>query len=384
MDICANEKCTGCAACYSVCPNHAIEMIHDEDGFLRPRIDESKCVNCCLCKQVCQKTHNPNKNPIISSYIAKAKERDIVINSSSGGVFYELSRYIINHGGTVVGVTYDENGRIKHMATNDLGEVNHMQGSKYVQSDVGITFIKTRELLKKGNLVLFSGTPCQISGLFAYLGKDYPNLITVDNVCHGVPSSRVWNDYIDNISKQSVITKISFRDKRHGWNDYTLSVKMKGGKTYEERRGIGLYLRSFNSNISLRECCYSCEYKGENRCSDITLADAWGVQHNDPDMNDWLGTSLVLVHTEKGQNIIDATEKSLLIKQIDYHQYSNYNVSLYKSAEINTSRGTFFETVSKKGTMYALKKYCSPKIAEIVKIYVKDFHKHLNRKRKFQ
>ena len=190
------KDCSGCNACFHICPKNAIDMVDDEKGFKYPKVDDRKCIECNKCIKVCPLKKNLEKIDQIGVYAIKNKNEEIRLKSSSGGFFNELCEYVINNEGYVFGAAYDENFDVYHMGTNDLKESQKFKGSKYVKSDINDTYVEVKEFLKKDKLVLYSGTPCQIHGLKSYLGKiNQDKLITCDNVCHGTPSPKIFKEY---------------------------------------------------------------------------------------------------------------------------------------------------------------------------------------------
>ena len=238
IEIKDKKDCCGCQACVTVCTKHCIAMQADNEGFLYPIVDKSACTNCGLCEKVCPVINQSEPHKPLKVYAAKNKNEDIRRQSSSGGIFTLLAEKVINEGGVVFGARFNENWNVVHSWTDTKEGIAALRGSKYVQSTIGNTYNEAREFLKQGRKVLFSGTPCQIAGLKKFLRKEYNNLLTVDVVCHGVPSPLVWRKYLEEVRENiraereagkntvsfslndlPVITGISFRDKTHGWKN---------------------------------------------------------------------------------------------------------------------------------------------------------------------
>lgn len=301
------EECCGCSACAQACPKNAISMVEDEKGFLYPSIDMKLCVNCGICDRVCGFTVDYAQFDSMPKILAVKHKKDIVRDTStSGGMFTALADEILSAGGTIYGAKYDEKFRVIHARATDVDGYKLFKGSKYVQSDVLITYQQAKTDLQQGKKVLYSGTPCQIAGLKAYLGKDNDNLITVDLLCHGVPSPRIWREFISLIEKKAkaAVSSVNFRDKSNGWS--------KSGRlvfTYPTRKSHIWGENSFNTlflkNLILRESCYNCKFRSYTRVSDITLADFWGIQTVSPDFFDEKGVSLVMINSKKGQQLFD-------------------------------------------------------------------------------
>lgn len=299
------NKCTGCGACCEVCPKGAIKIV-EINGFLYPLIDKSMCVNCNLCENVCPQNKKYNGN-IKVAYYGNSKDLEIIKKSSSGGVFFELCKYVIKNHGVVVapGMKKDLLERIIYDKIEDI--YKFALGSKYFQCEPFLKYKEIKSKLDDGILVLYSGTPCQIVALKSYLKKEYTNLITQDIICHGVASPTVFRKYLKSIAKKQNVSKVSFRDKSKGWNLFSMSIDYGKNKKYKKLHTKDSFFYLFLRNKILRESCYNCEFKSTNRASDITLGDFWGYTKVTKKDND-TGVSLILVNTEKGKNIIDKLE----------------------------------------------------------------------------
>lgn len=344
------SKCSGCHACMSVCPKSAIEMKSDDEGFLYPFVDKEKCVDCGLCEKACQAI-----NPIVSTRNPKAyacynTDEDIRIQSSSGGIFTAIAKWIISQNGVVFGAGFDDNLNVVHMEIDNEKDLSKLRGSKYVQSVIGNNFTKAKEYLDAGRIVLFTGTPCQIDGFLHYLKKDYPNLYTQDLICHGVPSSKVWKKYLE-FQEHRFNEKIKsnpnpqFRNKRISWTSYSQVLFFENDKEYVENSKNDLYINAFLSNVSLRPSCYNCHSKTLNRNSDITLADLWGCRNIVPEMFDDKGTSFVMINSEKGKEIFKIISNQLGVREIDLNTAVYYNASAYKSSKLPKKRTWFFQNI---------------------------------------
>lgn len=282
INIVDKSLCSGCHACMSVCPKFAITMQKDNEGFLYPIVDENKCIGCDLCDKSCQ-VLNPitNENEPIVAYACNNLNDAVRMQSSSGGIFSLIAEWIISQNGVVFGAGFDDELNVVHMAVDNTNDLSKLRGSKYVQSVIGDSYIQTKELLDAGIKVLFSGTPCQIDGLLHFLRKDYDNLYTLDIVCHGVPSPKVWKKYLEyqeilNGSSLSKTKLPTFRSKEDGWIRFRSALFFENGNSYSMTHEKDLYMKAFLKNVSLRNSCFSCYSKSINRNSDITLADLWG------------------------------------------------------------------------------------------------------------
>ena len=341
------NECCGCHACFNICPKNAIEMIEDEKGFKYPKINENKCINCELCKKVCPIL---NKNKISNTpkaYSCINKNENIRMNSSSGGIFTLIAEEIIDKGGIVFGVQFDNDFNVIHSYTSDKEELYKFRGSKYVQSIIGDNYKIIKKFLEEGKYVLFTGTPCQVEGLYAFLQKDYDNLYTEDIICHGVPSPKVWKKHKEELEKQnnSKIKTMNFRDKSDGWLTYCLNYEFENSNSYKELNSKSNYMQAFLKNLSIREACYDCKFKTKNRKSDITLADFWGIQNIKPEMNDNKGTSLVIVNSSKGVALFEKIQEKIKFVETDFEESIKYNPSMTCSPQIPKNRERFFEDI---------------------------------------
>lgn len=307
--ITEKKNCCGCTACYSVCPKQAITMQEDEEGFLYPKIDSVRCINCGKCDRICPIV-NPKeeKEKEQDGYLVRHKDNQVIAQSTSGGAFTAFAESIIEKGGIVFGAAFDENLDVIHMGVDSKEELWRFRNSKYVQSKLGETFNHVLQELKKGRAVLFSGTPCQVEGLLAYLNGSYANLFTVDVVCHACPSPLIWSKYKEYRAKrkngQKTLRYAAFRDKRdYGYEYSQMSIESDNGR---EHYGVETdpYLRAFFSNLSDRPSCYDCKFKKRYRESDVTIWDCFEIQKFDKGLDDNKGVTRVLVHSEKGDELM--------------------------------------------------------------------------------
>lgn len=363
IEIKDKKDCCGCHACASICAHRAITMQTDAEGFLYPMVDKSLCTDCGLCEQVCPIIHqNISKLPL-EVYAARSNDEDIRRQSSSGGIFTLLAEAVIREGGVVFGAKFDEIWNVVHASTENLDGLGVFRGSKYVQSTIGNTYKEAKDFLQQGRKVLFTGTPCQIAGLKRYLRKDYDNLLTVDVICHGVPSPMVWQKYLSevreslcekhNLEKSEhsfpLISDVSFRDKTNGWVRYGFrlrysdSVMKEGCLIHPFSKNV--FMNCFLSCLSLRPSCHSCPSKGGKSESDISIADFWGIEKYNFKFTDNKGVSAVLVNTEKGKalfNEIDATKE-----EQSFEQFKREVTTYYRSVEAHPKRSEFFEQLDK-------------------------------------
>ena len=334
--------CTGCGSCQNACKAGALELCEDDEGFCYPKIDVAKCIHCNACERACPANCIEPAEEETKAYYAFAKNDDICNNSSSGGIFTLLAAHILRQGGTVFGAGFDEKFRVCHQRIDCIEDIAKLRTSKYVQSDIGLTFREAEEVLKQGKVVLFAGTPCQIAGLKQYLKKDYDNLYTQDIICHGVPSPKIWEQYLSEAHNGKDISSISFRDKTLGWNDFSMKVTYKYGSAYRELATKDPFERAFLANLILRPSCYQCQYKTVERVSDITLADYWGVETVHPELKEQQGVSLVLTHTEKGAQLLDAVREMAAVEPTSLERATTMNHATTHSVNWHRNRETFF------------------------------------------
>lgn len=345
------EQCTGCGACRNVCPADCIQMVPDAEGFLFPKVDGKACISCGRCEQTCPVLNLQQGEPsdvLPEAYAAYSRDSQTRSASSSGGVFTELSRYVLHRGGVVFGAAMDERLQVVHRCVETEEELTALRGSKYVQSSIGLTYRQVRQFLKADRLVLFTGTPCQIGGLRRFLKQDYDNLITQDVVCHGVPSPNAWKAYLKFREKQlgQQLQQVDFREKVPGWRRYSLKLKLADGTEHTCEAAQDPYMRAFVKDLSLRSSCYRCAFKGLHRCADITLADFWGIEHICPEMDDDKGTSLVLLHTEKGKAFFEEIKEQLHCKPTDAEAACAYNPAMVKPSQSHAQRPLFYDKIA--------------------------------------
>ena len=348
IEIQNRGDCSGCAACAAACPRQAIEMNADQEGFLYPVINSAKCIDCGICDNMCQAKNMIKRKREPLAYACWNKNDSVRMCSSSGGVFYVLAEFIIAHGGVVFGAAFDEELMVRHVAVDSMDQVYRLQGSKYVQSIIGRTYIEAKKLLDEGRYVLFTGTPCQIDGLLHYLCHDYELLYTQDIICHGVPSPIVWKRYL-NYQEPLVREPLpSFRRKEEGWKRYSISLSFDKDIEYRKYHKEDCYMQAFLKNLSLRPSCYECHSKTKIRNSDITLADFWGIEHMLPEMFDNKGTSLVLTNSEKGKHLFELLKSRLHWREVDFEEAVSHNTPAFQSVARPKKREAFYDRL---GTM---------------------------------
>lgn len=343
------SQCTGCTACFSICPMKAITMKEDLEGFLYPIIDSAKCIECGKCLKSCkQRTTLKNTDETVV-FIGQSNDDEELNESSSGAIFPEIAKYVLDQNGLVCGAAFDSKNVCRHFIVNNKEGLKRLQGSKYVQSVLGDIFEQIAETLANGKIVLFSGTPCQTAGLKTYInsrGINDDNLILIDILCHGCPSPAVFKKYLSyrmQEDKGDKLVKISFRDKVKGWRNFYNTYQYQNGTIYSVPCGEDMYFRGFLRNAFLRPSCYKCEFKQLERVSDITLGDSWSMEGIVPGVDNNRGHSFIVCHTEKGMRIVSDLESVISLikisKQIE-------NGGLYKSAYLNPERKKIFRDLN--------------------------------------
>ena len=374
FEITDKNKCTGCMACLNVCPKNCISAGQNFEGFIIPVVDAFKCVKCLRCRNVCPINNKTKITVDRTAYAACSDKEEIRLKSSSGGMFSVFAEYVLNQGGVVFGAAYsNDRKRAEHIFVDSVGDLEKLRESKYVQSDISFSFKAAKRFLDDGKNVLFSGTPCQIAGLKSYLKKEYDNLITLDIICHGVPSPKVWKEYVKYKENEygSRCTAVSVRDKSEGWNKYSYKMEFENGAVFKELARDNYYNKAFLSNIDLRNSCYNCEFKAGKSGSDITLADFWGIEEICSDMNDNKGTSLILINTVVGQKIFVSIKEDIKYEVVDFEIALSQNQSYYVSAKKNKKRKKFFKSLDKNGVKFSMEKYTRSSCLHKIKRFVK-------------
>lgn len=349
LKITDKRECCGCSACVHICPTHCIKFQEDSEGFLYPFVDGTNCVNCGLCKEVCpMRKKHPNRRPI-KVFAAKNKDEEVRRLSSSGGIFSAIAEIIIRKGGVVFGVRFDDKWDVVHDKTDILAGINNFRGSKYVQSRNGESYQLIKELLIQDKYVLYSGTPCQVSGLLNYLGKKYEKLITVDFACHGVGSPKIWREWLySNLDQWGINcpSYISFRYKYPTAKNFSFAIIADNNKTQILKRKQNSYFSGYLNNLFTRPCCFKCPVKKQYR-SDFTLADFWGLQYVHPYFEDRKGISAVHVNSEKAFEIFKKCDLNYV--ETTYEVVKNNNPNYENSAEPSVLSNLFWKLYYKRG-----------------------------------
>lgn len=344
ITVTQKSKCCGCYACASACPKKCISMVSDEEGFWYPQVKEADCIRCGRCEKICPVLHDGKTDNAPTAYAAYYQNEKIRMESSSGGVFTLFAESILRRGGVVFGACFDARFQVIHDYTETIEGLSKFRGSKYMQSRIGNAYNQAREFLAQGRTVLFSGAPCQIAGLRAFLGKEYDNLFCLDIICHGVPSPKAWERYFVWQEKRadSKAQNVSFREKAKGWKQYCIVIAFENQKIYRRLFSEDPFMGAFLNDLSLRPSCYDCAFKKRNRESDATLADFWGIEAIVPEMSDDKGTSLLIVNSEKGNRLLARVLQNLVLQPVELEKAISCNPSMLRSAPRNKRRTAFF------------------------------------------
>lgn len=369
------SNCTGCTACASICSKQCISMERDDSGFVYPKIDSSKCIECGACEHSCpvlMQRKELNNSPIaFAAYSTNISRR---MSSSSGGVFSEIANVILEKNGYIYGAAYNEHYEICHICVENKADLFKLQGAKYAQSFLGTTFKEILMRLKSGQLVLFVGTPCQVAGLKVFLKKDYENLVCLDFVCHGVPSPMAWEEYIkyrmSKDGKKAYPISVNLRDKSTGWSKYRYSnvFQYSDGTIYSSISGENLFMKLFVGDYINRNSCSNCHFKGYSRMSDITLGDFWGIWDIAPEMDDDKGTSVILIQSEKGNRVWEEIQQNLFYKEVSLEKTSQQNPSIIKSSKGKKEREEVLKLIKKGRFEECQKLFEIPKQSFLAKI----------------
>lgn len=352
--LASRESCTGCGACYLSCPQQAIQMIADENGFRYPKIDKNKCIKCKLCVTIC-----PISTPIkLASYeneyyMAKNFDEGIRAQSSSGGLFTIFAEKTLAEGGVVFGAKFTEDWDVAHSYTENLSSLNDFRGSKYVESYLGDCYSKVKEFLVAQRMVLFSGTPCQIAGLKKFLRQDYDNLLTIELICHGVPAPNIWQEHLAYIRQKhnmTNITAVSFKDKTKGWDNFHMKIIGDNNKCYFVPKLEDPYIKSFFENCSLRNSCFRCCAKKGSSGADITLGDFWRKEYNYPEYDDNKGVSVVIINNPHGKEAWKKISNKVQFDKVSYEAVILSNRCYVESVKTHKTK---YST-----NMYVIKEYC--------------------------
>ena len=358
IDIRHKSNCCGCEACVQVCPTKCIDFVTDIQGFLYPIVNNNSCIDCGLCEKVCPVINRgvSSKTSPVTLYAVKSNDNTVREQSSSGGFFSLLADFVLAKDGIVYGAAFDDMFNVCHFRVDNIADLHKLRGSKYVQSRIGQTFSECQRDLKEGKLVLFTGTPCQISALGHFLRNDYDNLIKVEVVCHGVPSPMIYRQYLKetiiNDGEDRAITKVNFRTKISSWKNYFFTVEYKelgGISEYKECVTDSLYMNGFLSDLYVRPSCFKCPAKNFTSKADFTIADFWGQEYTFPEFDDDQGVSAVFTNTAKAKYIFN--QLSCIVMEKPYADFIKYNPSLINSVIQTYSYSKFWKLYNRTGEL---------------------------------
>lgn len=376
------KECTGCYACKNICPTGCICLRMDEEGFAYPEIEQNKCISCGQCYGVCTARRAAGLVERHSSVrLAYAMNLQVVSASSSGGLFATVAIFFLEQEGIVYGAAL-ESMRVRHVRISTEKDLHKILKSKYLASDVGDSFQQVRDDLAAGKKVLFSGTPCQISGLYAFLGGDNDNLYTCDVVCHGVPSRRVFDKFVCYEEKKynAKMVSMTWRDKRRGWHRNSIVECFDNGREVDKLSYEHSFQRGFLDNLYLRPSCYECKFAGIPRVADISLADGWNAERHHKkfaERNNDRGLSFVITSSSKGETVFEMIEDKCVYEAVTIEEVKECSRHVYKPPLMNARRNDFFEDIN-KSYKYLMKKYIyadDPKVKWLLKckIVIKSF-----------
>lgn len=359
------QDCCGCSACVDICGNNAIELETDSEGFWYPRVKQELCSDCGLCEQVCPQLHvadlkeGQREDPVV--YAAYHKDHALRRESTSGGLFSALANEMYDRGGYVGGAVYTEEFAAKHIVSRNRDDLLRIRGSKYFQSDMTGLFRRIREILVAGEQVLVCGAPCQMAGLRRYLRSEYEKLITVDFICLGINSPKIFRRYLESLERRygAKITSVQAKNKDLGWRSLAHKITFSDGRVYLREGRKDDFVRGFiTAHCYCRPACYECKYKGVPRVSDITLGDFWGIENVDKAMDDDMGTSAVLLNTQKGIAYFESVKKSIVSKKVALSDVAPGNPALTSSVVLPTiNRHQYYEDVDKLPFDVVARKY---------------------------
>lgn len=377
VDLVNQDECVGCGGCTNSCPVEALSMKENHEGFLNPSLDRERCISCGMCIKACPKIDYEKKNAVAPKVFAAYAIPEIQRVSSSGGLFTVFANVVLKMGGAVCGAAYDENLQVVHKVVQDEEGLSALRGSKYVQSNTGNIYAEVRQMLEEGRKVLFSGTPCQVAALNKFLEHDYDNLLTIDIVCHGVPSNRIFHQYLKETTNGKPVKNVEFRSKRFGWSCEHILITYDDASEYEGSLADDPYVKGFLKNVFLRKSCQECPFSEFPRCGDITLGDFWGLRKIDPALVSRLGTSIVFLNNRKGEDWYDKIADQLAMSTLMPFEPERYPNRIHKTYRHNNGRSVFFETVERDGVRKAVNSITIPKgKAEPRRIVMDDIEKH--------
>lgn len=357
-----HDECVGCEACRSVCPKDAITMSKDQKGFWHPVIDSASCVNCGKCAEACPVLKHSFNETEQSVYALALKDEEQKYHSSSGGAFYWLATSVLSRNGIVYGAAFDKGTQsVKHIRVDSEAELRLLQSSKYVQSRIGDCYLLVKLDLEAGKLVLFSGTPCQIAGLYCFLGKRYENLYTCDILCYGAPSPWVFEKYLRETAGGDALS-VNMREKRFGWVGYSMYIET-GEQSYRQEKTKDIYQLGFQTNLFYRDCCFNCQFRKTARVGDFTLGDFWLFKESfqrDSIRNNDTGISFFMINNGRAASFFDELDKSQIIYEKRSLDENVRNFGFGKKMEVAKEREDFFKALESKPYSEAIAPYIDP------------------------
>lgn len=365
MLITEKALCTGCGVCSNACHVNAIKMVSSEKGFLYPEINDDLCVNCKQCIKKCPiNKQNTTETFDQKVYAAWSKDKKLRKESSLGGIFPLLAEYTLQQGGVVCASRFSDNfTAVQFDICEKKSELPKYQGSKYMQSTVGMIYRQVRSILEDGRKLLFVGTGCQVAGLKSFLDRDFDNLLCIDLICHGVPSPLVWKNYInylDKLYEASGIERVTFRKKKPSWKIYSINVRFKNGKQYDASKTKDPYMIAFTQDLILRPSCEHCKFACRNREGDITLADFWSYRSFEfRTRNDEKGISCVIINSSKGNMVFDVIRQQLIVVEKTMEEAIRGNRSLIRPWPANEKESEFWNSYIHNEND-ALLEFCKP------------------------
>lgn len=366
IQIIDKQKCCGCNACGDICPKGSITFKTDIEGFWYPDVNTDTCIDCHLCEKVCPIINNQDlkKNDLEESicYAAEHKNLEVVFDSTSGGLFSALADIMYKQNGYVGGAVYNDDFSVRQYISNDKEDLPRLRSSKYLQSNLEGFYKQVLELVKAGENVLVCGCPCQMAALRSFLRyKDYPNLIIADFICRGINSPKVWRKYLDSYEERygSPVVYVKSKSKELGWRNLTQKTRLANGKVYFETKEQNLYTKGYlQTNAYCRPSCYDCRFKGYPRISDITLADLWGVEKIKGIEDKNLGTSLVMINSEKGKEFFERVKAKIRCEQVPFDDATQGNPALTTPCPPpSVNREDFFKDIDTMSFLDACNKY---------------------------
>lgn len=345
------ENCTACGACENICPNNCLNMTQDNEGFLYPKIDMNRCNKCGKCALTCPIINNKNSSNFIMPkvYAAWSLDDQIRMESSSGGIFTELAQNILAMDGYVIGARYNTKHLVEHDIVKNEEGLALLRKSKYVQSKIGLIFREIKNLLDQDKQVMFVGTPCQTAGLRNFLNRKYEKLLICDLVCHGVNSPIVYLKYLEELESEykSKVKSINFRDKINSWKDFGTRIIFENKQEYYKDQYNELFFRGFIKNLYLRPSCYDCKFKTFPRDADISLADFWGIEKTYKDLDTKKGVSLIMIHSERGQEYFNKLDGLIFKIESDIQKALPSNPCIIYASNVSSGkRQAFFSALN--------------------------------------